>query len=139
MFFGLFGYINTTSMICPPICLLLISSGILLSTCYCSLLVSPEASIVMGLSPDFMPCRCQRFLSFFIGLVLLLSSPFPVVLRLLVFPEYPPPVQQCLGHLPATPPMLSVASVLPVRWVQYMLHRALLLLPVVVLTGVCIL
>ena len=53
--------------------------------------------------------------------------------------EYPPPVQQCPGHRPEIPLMLSGASVLPVRWVQQMLQRALLLLPVVVLTGVCIL
>jgi hypothetical protein len=124
-------------MICPLICLVHSSSGTLSAIYCCSLLVSLEASIVMGLPSDSIPCCCQRFLSFFAGLVLLLFLPFPVVSKLPVFPEYPPPVQQCLGHRPATPPMLSVASVLPVRWVQYMLHRALLLLPVVVLTGVC--
>ncbi len=126
-------------MICHPFFLVHFSSGILSSTCCCSLLVSPEASTVMGLSPDFIPCRCQRFLSFFIGLVLLLFSPFPVVLRLLVFPEYPPPVQQRPSLRPAIPPMCAVVSVLPVRWVQWVLHRVLLHQPVVVSTGVYIL
>jgi hypothetical protein len=118
VFCGLFGYINITSMICLLVCLVYFSSGILSSTCYCSLLVSPEASTVMGLSLDFIPCCCQCFLSFFVGLVLLLFSPSPVVSKLPVFPKYPPPVRQCPSLRPAIPPMLSVASVLPVRWVQ---------------------
>ena len=115
MFFSLFGYINITSMICPPICWLFTSSGLFLSTCCCPRLVSLRAFILMGPPLDSTLCCCHRFLSFFAGLVLLLFLPFPVVSKLPAFLEYPPPVQQCPGHRPASPPMLSGASVLPVR------------------------